>query len=135
MGTIYVDVELTNAFEAILSHRGDLAAEDVKRCRARAMVDTGAIRSVVPASIIEELDIETIEESIAQLADGSKHKVPLAGPVLFEIDGRKTLEEVLVLGDEVLIGQTVLEKLDFLADCARQRLVPAHPEGQISIVK
>lgn len=51
--------------------------------------------------------------------------------------GRDTMEEALVLGDEVLIGQTVLEKLDLLADCARQRLVPnpAHPDQPVSKVK
>jgi hypothetical protein len=32
--------------------------------------------------------------------------------------------EALVLGDEVLIGQTVLEKLDLLVDRERRRLVP-----------
>ena len=135
MGTIYVDVQLTNAVDAVISHRGELPPESVRSCKARAMVDTGAIRSVVPASIIEQLGIEVLEESVVQLADGSRQTVPLAGPVLLEVEGRKTFEEVLVLGEEVLIGQTVLEKLDFLADCARQQLVPAHPEGPISIVK
>jgi len=40
-----------------------------------------------------------------------------------------------VLGDEVLIGQTVLEKMDLLVDCARQKLVPAHPGGPINKLK
>ena len=45
--------------------------------------------------------------------------------------------EALVLGDEVLIGQTVLEKLDLLADCVHRRLVPnpAHPDQPVSNVK
>ena len=43
----------------------------------------------------------------------------------------------LVLGDEVLIGQTVLEKLDLHADCANRRLIPnpAHPDQPVSKVK
>jgi hypothetical protein len=47
------------------------------------------------------------------------------------------LEEALVRGDEVSIGQTVLEKLDLLADCANRRLVanPAHPDRPVSKVK
>jgi hypothetical protein len=51
--------------------------------------------------------------------------------------GRDTMEEALVLGNEVLIGQTILEKLDLLADCARQRLIPnpEHPEQPVSKVK
>jgi hypothetical protein len=36
----------------------------------------------------------------------------------------------MVLGDEVLTGQTTLEKLDLCMDCVNQRLVPnlAHPD-------
>jgi hypothetical protein len=51
--------------------------------------------------------------------------------------GRDTLEEALVLGDEVLIGQTVREKLDLLADCPNRRLIPnpAHPDQPVSKVK
>jgi hypothetical protein len=47
------------------------------------------------------------------------------------------MEEALVLGDEVLIGQTVLEKLDLLVDCAKQKLVPnpAHPDQPVTKVK
>ncbi len=42
-----------------------------------------------------------------------------------------------MLGDEVLIGQTVLEKLDLFVDGQRQRLVPnpAHPDQPITKVK
>ena len=51
--------------------------------------------------------------------------------------GPDTVEEALVLGDEVLIGQTVLEKLDMLVDCVNQRLVPnpAHPDQPVTKVK
>ena len=41
------------------------------------------------------------------------------------------------LGDEVIIGQTVLEKLDLFVDCIHQRVVPnpAHPDQPVSKVK
>jgi predicted aspartyl protease len=50
--------------------------------------------------------------------------------VIIEIQGRETTEATLVTGDEVLIGQTVLETLDLLVDCKNQRLIPnpKHPE-------
>ena len=58
-------------------------------------------------------------------------------PLVVELEGRDTLEEALVLGDEVPIGQTVLEKLDLFVDCQRQRLVPnpAHPDQPVTKVK
>ena len=54
--------------------------------------------------------------------------------VIVEIAGRNTLDEAMVLGDEVLIGQTVLEKLDLFVDCDGRRLVPnpAHPDYPVS---
>ena len=61
----------------------------------------------------------------------------MTGPVIFNINGRDTMEEALVLGDEVLVGQTVLEKLDLLVNCYEQKLVPnpAHPDQPVTKVK
>jgi hypothetical protein len=43
----------------------------------------------------------------------------------------------MVLGDEVSIGQAVLETLDFHVDCANQRIIPnpAHPDQAVNKVK
>jgi hypothetical protein len=67
------------------------------------------------------------------MADGHNEVVTVTGPIIFEIQTRNTIEEALILGDEVLVGQTVLEKLDLLADCHSQRLVPnpAHPDQPV----
>ena len=76
-------------------------------------------------------------QSSSRYADGGPESVAITGPIIFELLGRDTLEEALVLGDEILIGQTVLEKLDLLADCANRRLIPnpAHPDQPVSKVK
>ena len=54
----------------------------------------------------------------------------LTGPIIIELFGREMIEAAMVTGDEVLIGQTVLETLDLLVDCRNQRLIPnpANPE-------
>ncbi len=64
-------------------------------------------------------------------------KLSITSPLVIELEGRDTLEEALILGDEVLIGQTVLEKLDLFVDCQHQVLVPnpAHPDQPVSKVK
>jgi clan AA aspartic protease len=104
---------------------------------ADALVDTGAVRSVIPAHVVEKLDVGIRGNRVAEYADGRKESVELTEPVLFDLMGRDTMEEALVLGDEVLIGQTVLEKLDLLVDCANQRVVPnpAHPDQPVTKVK
>ncbi|MGL5063629.1 MAG: hypothetical protein ACRC62_26900 [Microcoleus sp.] len=56
---------------------------------------------------------------------------------MIEIEGRRTTEDALVTGDEVSIGQVVLEKLDLLVDCRNQQLIanPTNPDGAVSYIK
>jgi len=137
MGEIRVDVQLTNAIDEANARRGSIRDDQVRRCHANAMIDTGAVRSVLPAQVVEELGIQIRGNRVAEYADGRNEIVGVTEPIVFEIMGRDTLEEALVLGNEVLIGQTVLEKLDLLADCARQAVVPNpdHPDQPVSKVK
>lgn len=137
MGAIRTKVKLTNALDEALARRGQLAAEQVRSFEADGLVDIGAVRSVIPLHVMQRLGLAERSQCVAAYADGRRDRVPLTEALLFEILQRDTLEEALVLGDEVLIGQTVLEKLDLLADCANQRLLPnpAHPDQPISMVK
>jgi len=53
--------------------------------------------------------------------------VGVTGPLAIEIEGRDTFE-ALVLGDEVIIGQTVIEKLGLLVNCVSRRPSRTHPD-------
>ena len=132
MGEIRAKVRLTNSVDAMSPRAGGRRAGGKGRRKPRsieleATVDTGAVMSVIPIHIVEKLGIHVGRQRVARYADGRTETVGVTDPVLFDILGRDTYEEALVLGDEVLIGQTVLEKLDLLADCAGRRLMP-HPD-------
>ncbi len=137
MGEIRVLVRLVNAVDEALVRRGQLRSDQVRTYEADAMVDTGAIRTVIPVHVLQQLGLDVRGQRVAEYADGRQDAVDVTEPLVVEILGRDTLEEALVLGDEVLIGQTVLEKLDLLADCANNRLIPnpAHPDQPVSKVK
>lgn len=137
MGKIRTKVRLTNAFDDERAMAGEIPRDAVRTYEADAMVDTGAVRSVVPVHVRERLGLRIRGQRVAEYADGRKETVDVTGPIVFELLGRDTLEEALVLGDEVLIGQTVLEKLDLLADCEGRRLIPnpAHPDQPVTKVK
>ena len=137
MGEIRVNVLLTNSVDEALHRRKKLKKSAVRRYEADAMVDTGAVRSIIPAHVMEALGLMSRGKRVGDYADGRTEVVAVTEPIVFAVMGRDTLEEALVLGDEVLIGQTVLEKLDLLADCANRRLVPnpAHPDQPVSKVK
>lgn len=137
MGEIRTKVRLVNALDESLARAGQLPPAQVRSHEADALVDTGAVRSVVPLQVVQQLGVAIRGQRVAEYADGRTETVGVTGPIIFDIEGRDTLEEALVLGDEVRIGQTVLEKLDLLADCTNRRLIPnpAHPEGPVSKVK
>jgi clan AA aspartic protease len=137
MGEVRVQAQVVNAVDEELARQGQIAVEQVRRYEADALVDTGAVRSVLPSHIVQQLGLAIRGQRVAEYADGRKESVDVTGPVIFNINGRDTMEEALVLGDEVLIGQTVLEKLDLQVDCNAQKLVPnpAHPDQPVTKVK
>lgn len=135
MGEVRVKVKLTNGSDQTLAQLGKLEPSQVRSVETDAMVDTGAVRCVIPPELAKRLGVLLQGGRTVAYADGRSKVVPLAGPILFDIEGRDTYDDAYVLGDEVLIGQTVLEKMDWLVDCARQRLVPAHPDGPVNKLK
>jgi len=137
MGEVRTAAVITNAVDEDLSRQGQLAIGSIRSYEADAMVDIGAVRSVIPPHVVERLGLTIRGKRVVEYADGRNDVVDVTGPVLFKILDRDTLEEALVLGDEVLIGQTVLEKLDLMVDCNSRRVVPnpAHPDQPVTKVK
>ena len=82
-------------------------------------------------SIKRPLDLPKLEEQIAELADGSKLKLEIVGPVEVRFENRSTTCRAMVLsGDtEVLLGAIPVEDMDVLIDPRQQRLIvnPASP--------
>ena len=137
MGEVRVKVKLTNATDEALARRGKLELSEVRFYEADAMVDTGAVQTVIPSDVVKNLGLETPRQRGVEYADGRKEIVPITEAIVVEIRNRATSDEALVLGDEVLIGQTILEKLDLHVDCANQKVVPnpAHPDQAVTKVK
>jgi predicted aspartyl protease len=137
MGEVRAKVKLTNALDEMLARRGQLPASQVRSYEADALVDTGAVRCVLPAHVVQVLGLQTLGQRVAQYADGRFDVVDLTEPFTLRVLGREELETAMVLGDEVILGQTALEKLDVVPDGAGWRLIPnpAHPDQPVSKVK
>ena len=137
MGEVRVRVRLTNSYDAVRFELGEILEDEVRQYEADALIDTGAVMTVIPPHVAEALGVTIRGKRVTEYADGREDIVDVTHGVFVELLGRDTLEECLVLGNEVLIGQTVLEKTDLLVDCSRQRLVPnpAHPDQPVLKVK
>lgn len=136
MGDVRVKARLTNATDEALARRGMLRPEEVRSYEADAFVDTGAVCTVLPPDVVARLGLATPGQRVAGFADGRREPVGVTEPLFVELAGRKTVDEALVLGDEVLIGQTVLEKLDLFVDCQGRRVIPnpKHPDQAVTRV-
>ncbi|RUT07558.1 hypothetical protein DSM106972_018180 [Dulcicalothrix desertica PCC 7102] len=124
MGEVRVKVKLTNVIDEELVSRGLLNPNQLRYYETEALIDTGAVRTVISMQIAQQLGLRIRGQQQAKYADGRQEMIGLGGPILIEIEGRETAELVLVTGDDVLIGQTVLEELDLLVDCKNHRLIP-----------
>jgi clan AA aspartic protease len=133
MGEVHVKVRLSNAEDIAMVDRGLLDPAKVRQCEVDAIVDTGATRSVIPQRIADQLGLPSHGESVATLADGRPIRVRRSGVIYFEIEGRDVPEDAYIMGDTVLIGQTVLELTDLLVDCTNRKVIPnpAHPDGPV----
>ncbi len=130
MDEIAVDITLENAFDRELQRRGHLSDEQVRHLTIKALVDTDAVMLVLPQDVVDKLGLEAHRIAIARYADERTEERPIAEIVTLTIGDRPMTTECIVGPplSEALIGQIILERLDLLANCVNQTLIP-RPES------
>lgn len=114
MGVTYVQATISNP------RRPDGGAIDLE-----FLVDTGAIYSVVPASVLEDLGAPRLKRQRFTLADGT-HQVWDVGEVFFELGSDVGTSQV-VFGPEgvtPLLGAFTLESLGLMVNPVTRELLP-----------
>ena len=124
MGQVKIQVTLRNAREVVMARLGHLTSEQVRTYTTEALVDTGATRLTVPSFVADRLGIIRLRHTDAEYTDGRVEEVDTTEGIQIEMLGRTAIRDAMVLGKHVLIGVTVLEDLDLLVDCKRQRVMP-----------
>ena len=122
MGQVRVQVILTNYRESVLARLGQLTPGQVQRYETEALIDTGAVQSVIPAAVADRLGLLRLRRTDAKYADGRVEEVDLAEVVTIEMLGRQIEITPMVLGEQILLGVMVLEGLDLMVDCHQNRL-------------
>lgn len=133
MGEVKVRVKLSNSIDAGMFRRGLIPRDQIRTVTVDAVVDTGAVRSCIPVDLKQKLGLETVRTINAEMAKGMTQSVEQTEAVEMEILDRLVPEACLVLGSEVLIGQTALEATDLLVDCNRRQVItnPDHPNSAV----
>lgn len=108
---------------AILNVREHRKSE--KFAEVNFLVDSGAIYSLVPGKILDQLDIEPYREMSFSLADGSTLKRRVCS-AYFEFEGEGGPAPVIYgeEGDEPLLGATTLESLGLVLNPFTRTLHP-----------
>jgi len=136
MAAVRTKIKLTNAIDEELVNRGLLAPHLLRECEVEALVDTGAVYLVIPEKIVQQLGLRIRSQQQVKYADGRQDVIGVTSALIIQCEGRETTEDAVVTGDEVLIGQVVLEKLDLLVDCRNQKLMPnpANPDYPVTYI-
>jgi clan AA aspartic protease len=104
-------------------------AGSTKSWTGRALVDTGATDTFLPASVLRKLGIQPSAKRSYELADGSEQILPIGFGVV-EVQGQAAGGTLVFAGEkeEPLLGVTVLESVGLWIDPQRERLIPRSPK-------
>ena len=94
----------------------------------QALVDTGAIYTMLPEDLLDGLGVPRLETDVFELADDSLVEYPL-GDAVVRLLGRMRMVPVVFarVGNTPLVGATTLEILRLIVDPVEERLMPAPP--------
>lgn len=137
MGRVVVEIELANRADVILAEAGMLAPERIRRTTVSGVIDTGATRLVLPQEVVKELGLHISGQMAVRYADQRVSKRKIALDVQLRLLDRESTFTAIVepRRKDALIGAIVLEELDLIVDCARQRVIPRFAEGIMSEIE
>jgi len=124
MGLVYAEIELFNTGDIEMVNRGFLKAEEIRKAKVHALVDSGAYMLCLNEQIVNQLGLRFIMKQTAQLANGATEEVAIVGPVEVKFINRSTsCRAMVILGDnEILLGAIPMEDMDVIIDLRDQQL-------------
>ena len=135
MGKVTTRIRVENWLDAELVAAG-ARKEKPRVVETDALVDTGAVKFYLKASIIQQLGLRPIGEVRSRTMSARSEVRRVFAPVSLEIQGRIGRFDVVEVPDSLpnIVGQIALEDLDWVVDCRDQKLIPnpEHKNGELS---
>ncbi len=137
MGRFKVEMEVANYQDMILEQAGHLPPGKVRRLRIQGVVDSGAVRLVLPKKIADALGVPRIGTIGVRYADNRRARRQRVKDVWVRLLDRESTFNAIVEPQrrDALIGAIVLEDLDLVVDCVSERLLPRDPRGIVSEIE
>jgi len=134
MGQVIVAIKVQNWLDIEKMALGE-RTEPARTVHTEALVDTGAVRFYLKASLIQQLGLRPIREVVSRTMANVSVRRRVFSNVDLEIQGRSTSLEVVELPEELpnIVGQIPLEALDWVVDLNGRKLIPnpAHKHGEL----
>ncbi|MDR3325554.1 MAG: retroviral-like aspartic protease family protein [Spirochaetaceae bacterium] len=136
MSTFREEITLENPVDAGMARRGVIKDTEVRKVTVKALVDTGAWTLVINEETRARLGLDVLYTDTSEVANGVVTGL-VTEPVNIYWKDRYTGCNAFVLPDEteVLFGALPLEGMDVLVDPKHERLIGAHGDKPMRIVK
>jgi predicted aspartyl protease len=134
MGKVTARIKVENWSDTEMVAAG-FRKEKPRAIETEALVDTGATKFYLKASVIQQLGLRPISELKSRTMSERMEIRRVFSPVYLEIQGRSGRFDVIELPDSLpnIVGQIPLEDLDWVVDCHNQKLIPnpEHTHGEM----
>jgi hypothetical protein len=131
------EITLENPRDAGNAVEGIIKETEVRRLTVKALVDTGAWTLVINEETREKLGLDILGPGTSEVANGVVENGFLTEPVLIYWHDRYTACAAFVLPNEteVLLGALPLEGMDLMVYPKGEKLIGAHGDQPLRIVK
>jgi predicted aspartyl protease len=132
MGKVTTTITVSNQIDQTLAERGFIKADEIRTVTLHdVLVDTGATRLCLPATVISQLGLTVQGEADVKTATGIE-KVRIFKAITLTIGGREGIFNCIELpaDSDPLIGVIPLEDLGLEPDLQNQRLRLLPMEGK-----
>jgi clan AA aspartic protease len=137
MGTVYSEIVLKNVFDVGNAREGIIPEQQVRAAAVNALVDTGAGTLVINEEIRQKLGLVVKALRKGTLADGTSITYQVTDPVEIRWEDRDCVcQPMLIPGaDSILLGAIPLEDMDLIVDPRQQKLIGAHGNEIVCLIK
>lgn len=132
MGKVTVKIKVQNWDDLALLAVGS-RTEPPRTAEVDALVDTGAVKLYLQASVVRELGLRPLGTVQSRTMSDRTEQRRVFSPADLEIQGRSGRFDVIEVPDSLpnIVGQIPLEDMDWVVDLQGRRLIsnPEHKEG------
>lgn len=104
--------------------------ESIRQIKKDMIVDTGAVVTSLPEHLVQELGLPFERKAKVRGYEGTSKEINLYNNLRIEIADRIAITPCIGVPNDhapLLLGQLVLEQIDYVVDCKNQRIIP-NPE-------